>query len=187
MEITEAVMRRAVRQECFGTLHPFASCDEHAIDGFYKDVLAAIQRTNVIALQREPEHHGSGYASYISAFLYPRDGSTSVDMGEFVETKGILLYLCRLAPIAVFGASSRGQNKHNSGSSSGFVTVENLNVSPDGDWSRFMQTLATTLEAKGVEVLPRELLIAPAPADIQIPTVFDPPYYVFDTLFYWED
>jgi hypothetical protein len=43
------------------------------------------------------------------------------------------------------------------------------------------------LRKHGVELLRRGPLSLPAPPDLVIPTVFDAPYTVFDTLFYWED
>jgi hypothetical protein len=60
-----------------------------------------------MGLMREADHYGSGYASYISVFLYPEKGyyagagAAQRDYPEFVHKTGFLLYLSRLAPIAV--------------------------------------------------------------------------------------
>ena len=93
----------------------------------------------------------------------------------------------RDAPIAVFDASSRTRNKRDSGTSSGYITTDNLDRLPPGDWSDLLRTLRIVLEAHGVELLPTAPLLAPAPDGIRIPSAFDGPHAVFDTLFYWED
>jgi len=188
MDITVEVMRKAVSREPFGHVEPFVTGDEDAVESFYGQVLARLESTPGVSVLREEDHHGSGYASYISAFLYPENGSSRIDYPESVETIGILLYLSRLAPIAVFGRSSRTQSKEHAGSySSGFIGVDNLNELPLGDWPDLVRSIESSLSADHVELLPREPLLAAAPSDIEIPTAFDGPYHVFDTLFYWMD
>lgn len=54
-------------------------------------------------------------------------------------------------------------------------------------WRGLLRTLRIVLDAHGVELLPTAPLLAPAPDEIRIPTAFDGPHAVFDTLFYWED
>ena len=187
MEITRAIIDHSVRQKPFGASEPFITGDEQLVLSFYSDVLAALERLPQVSLIRELDHHGSGYASYISAFLFPRDKRSCRDFPDRVETAGILLYMSRLAPIAVFGASGRSENKQNNGRSSGFISIENLGILPDGDWTDFLAVVRECLQAKNIELLPKEPLLLSAPEDVRIPTVFDGPYYVFDTLFYWSD
>jgi hypothetical protein len=95
--------------------------------------------------------------------------------------------MSRLAPIAVYGASERWENKLQWGGGSGYITTENLGKLPGDEWTSFLSVVQRCVEAKGVEFLPCELLLPAAPEGISIPTVFDGPYYVFDTLFYWCD
>lgn len=187
MEITKQVIQNSIAAKPFGVVEPFISGEKSKVDGFYKKIFADLERTGKISIYREVDHYGSGYASYISAFIYPRDGSSLVEFSSHVETTGLLLYCSRLAPIAVYGASARTQNKNNQGSSSGFITLENLYESPKGDWIAFLRLLCKTLEENGVIMPPKDVLMQPAPKDIKIPTVFDPPYYIYDTLFYWQD
>ncbi|MHA3774887.1 hypothetical protein ACXR0O_25485 [Verrucomicrobiota bacterium sgz303538] len=187
MEITNSIIRDSVAQRPFGTFEPFINGTDDDISSFYSRVLSALERVRSISVSRELDHHGSGYASYVSAFLFPRDGSSRRDYPDYSEVTGILLYMSRLAPIAVYGASARTENKHDSGGSSGFIGTDNLGILPQGDWSAFLSAVTGCLHRFGIEVLPREPLLRPAPDDITIPTVFDGPYYVFDTLFYWSD
>jgi hypothetical protein len=184
--ITREIIDKSVQAQPLCMKEPFLSGDEAAVAGFYKWMFAALRRDGADVVM-EADHHGSGYASYISAFLSRRGGVDEIDHPAYVETTGLLLYVSRLAPIAVFGASSRTRNKRNSGISSGFVTTANLDRLPPGDWSGFLRTLRIVLDAHGVELLPTEPLLAPAPEDIRIPTVFDGPFAMFDALFYWED
>ncbi|GAA4788898.1 hypothetical protein [Lysobacter hankyongensis] len=185
-DITREIMEKSVQAQPLCEEEPFLSGDEAAVTGFYECMFAALRRDGVDVLI-EDDHHGSGYASYISAFLSRRGGVDEIDHPAHVETVGLLLYVSRLAPIAVFGASSRTRNKRDSGTSSGFITTDNLDRLPPGDWSGLLRTLRIVLEAHGVELLPTAPLLAPAPDGIRIPTAFDGPYAVFDTLFYWED
>jgi hypothetical protein len=187
MDVTVEVMRKALLREAFGDFEPFVTGDDEAVESFYGQVLARLDSSPGVAVLREEDHYGSGYASYISAFLYPEDGSSRIDHFEYVETIGILLYLSRLAPIAVFGKSSRTQNRRNSGASFGFIGVDGLNQLPPGDWSDLVRTVESSLRAAHVELLPREPLLAAAPSDIEFPTWFDGSHHVFDTLFYWMD
>lgn len=187
MQITDAIIRDSVAQRPFGSFEPFVSGRDRDASKFYSGVLSALERILGISVFRELDHQGSGYASYVSAFLYPSDGSTQRDHFTYIETTGILLYLSRLAPIAVYGASGRTDRKDNGGSSSGFIGVDNVGTLPEGDWTSFIAVVTQCLREFRIEILPREPLLQPAPDDIKIPKVFDGPYFIFDTLFYWSD
>lgn len=187
MEITDSIIEKSVAQQSFGSFEPFVTGDDHDAASFYGDVLSALERLHGVSVFRELDHQGSGYASYVSAFLYPSDGRSRRDFPAYVETTGILLYMSRLAPIAVFGASARTDNKRDTGASSGFIGIDNVGRLPDGEWTAFLATVSDCLRSFQIEMLPREPLLRPAPDGVSIPTVFDGPYYVFDTLFYWCD
>ncbi len=107
MQITDAIIHDSVAQKPFGGFEPFVSGTDEDAWQFYSGVLSALEQVPGVSVIREANHQGSGYASYVSAFLYPSDGSTRRDCPTYVETAGILLYMSRLAPIAVCGASGR--------------------------------------------------------------------------------
>lgn len=187
MEITQTIIDKSVTQQPFGTFEPFLTGDDDDAASFYRGVLSVLEKLPGVSVVRELDHYGSGYASYVAAFLHPSDGRSQRDFVYYIETTGLLLYLSRLAPIAVFGASSRTDNKRDKGSSSGFIDVDNVGRLPDGDWAPFLATITACLHSFRIEFLPREPLLLPAPDGVSIPTLFDPPYHVFDTLFYWMD
>ncbi len=187
MQITDDIMNDSVAQRPFGSFEPFITGNDSDASRFYSKVFLALEQIPSVSLIRGLDHHGSGYASYVSAFLYPRDGSTRRDYPTDIETTGILLYMSRLAPIAVYGASGRTDSKEGRGSSSGFIGTNNVGTLPEGDWTAFVAAVTACLCQFRVEFLQREPLVQPAPTDIEIPTVFDGPYYIFDTLFYWSD
>lgn len=187
MEITPEIMRRSVAKQPFGAFEPFVSGPEAAVVSFYDGVIAALQALEGVCLIREEPHHGSGYASYVSVFLFPDDGTARIEAGDHVLTTGLLLYLSRLAPLATFGASSMTRNKDDEGGSSGFIESHNAGTLPAEGWLEFLGAMEACLAHFHIELLYREPLLVPAPEGITIPTVFDPPYFVFDTLFYWED
>ena len=187
MEITETMIARSVARKPFGNVEPFITGNDEDVASFYAAAFATLEELPGIGVFREIDHHGSGYASYVSAFLYPSDGSSRKDFPAYIETTGILLYMSRLAPIAVYGESSRSNNKFNTGSSAGFIDISNVGVLPDESWNAFMASVIDCLHSNGIEVLPRESLTDPAPEGISIPTVFNGPYFILDTLFYWCD
>ena len=187
MEITDAIIDSSVAGEPFGSFEPFVTGDAAAVSSFYSGVLSGLEGTTGVTVFREMDHHGSGYASYVSVFVYPSDGRSRRDFSEYTETTGILVYMSRLGPVAVYGASARTENKNGNGSSSGFIGTDNVGTMPDGDWTEFLAAVASCLHAFRLELLPRDPLLQPARDGISIPTVFDGPYYVFDTLFYWCD
>jgi hypothetical protein len=187
MDFTEATLRKSVAKEAFGSVEPFLGANDHAVSAFYGDVLAALENAPGIGVHRELDHHGSGYASYVSAFLYPSDGRSRRDLLDYTETTGILLYMSRLAPIAAFGASERTDSKAGRSSTSGFIGVENVGLLPNAGWEVFLTSVRGTLHRFGIELLAREPLVLPAPTNLSIPTVFEGPYFVVDTLFYWAD
>src|SRR5580765_3719573 len=105
MEITRNIIERSVKEQAFGVFEPFVTGDDASVTAFYADVFAALVKLPAVSLIRDDDHYGSGYASYVSAFLFPRDGHSCRDLPERIERTGIMLYMSRLAPIAVYGAS----------------------------------------------------------------------------------
>jgi hypothetical protein len=187
MEITDEIIHKSVAQVPFGNFEPFITGNDDDATKFYSKVVEALECLSGISVVREDDHHGQGYASYVSVFLYPADGSTQRDCPKQVETTGILLYMSRLAPIAVYAASQRAKNKYSWGGNSGFIEANSVNTAPEGDWDEFVWDISECLHSFQVEILPREMLLVPLPEGIKIPTLFDGPYYVFDALFYWCD
>ena len=187
MDITNDMMNHSVAQRPFGDFEPFISGSDKDAAKFYSGVIAALKEVRGINVIQEDDHHGSGYASYVSVFIYPSDGRTVREHPRHIETIGILLYMSRLAPMAVYGASQQTKNKDWNGGSGGFIEAKDVNTVPEGDWTALIADVTDCLSAYGIEILPREPLLAPAPEGIKIPTLFDGPYYVFDTLFYWCD
>ena len=154
IQITDKIINDSVVQRPFGSFEPFIAGTDHDVQRFYSDVLDTLAQVSEISVRREIDHRGSGYASYVEAFLYPSDGSTQSDQPGYVETTGILLYMSRLAPIAVYGASGRTDNKDQLGSTSGFINVENVGTLPEGDWTKFLEAVTCCLAHFRIEFLP---------------------------------
>lgn len=187
MEITPEIIRRSVKEQTFGTVEPFASGNAETISAHLDRVLTALETLPGVSTVREEDHYDSGYASYVSAFLYPSDGRSQVDQPEHIETTGLLVYVSRLGPVAVLGGSWRAQRKDGKGGSRSLMDHTVAGSLPEGQWDWLVTEIERALADFEIALLPREPLSQPAPEDIQIPTVFDPPYFVFDTLFYWSD
>jgi hypothetical protein len=188
MKLADDLLFRSAAGMLFGEQEPFVNGTDSDVESFYHRLLADLAHVPNVTVTREMDHHGSGYASYISAFLSRRDDNCITKVyPNYAETVGLLLYVSRLAPIAVFAASSVTRAKDGKSGSSGFIDTTNLNQLPDPTWVPFLRSIEIVLNDYGVELLSSEPLLEPAPQGIEIPTVFDGPYYVFDTLFYWCD
>ena len=89
-----------------GAVVPFDSGDPDKTEEYIRLVVGQIQKIWTLKVDAEFGHYGSGYASYVHLYISKRDGSgTKVENndGRITEgTKGLMLYLCRLAPYAVY-------------------------------------------------------------------------------------
>lgn len=185
MEITETMIARSVARKPFGDFEPFISGKDKKVEAFYDDVLTALKSIRGITVVDGKNYQG--YASYVAFFLYPSDGRSRREFPSYTEITGVLLYMSRLAPIAVYGESFRSSTKDHMGGASGSIEVSNVGILPDKGWKTFINPVIACLHSFGIEVLPRESLIFSAPKGISVPSTFEGPYFIFDTLFYWND
>src|SRR5688572_1199114 len=108
MELSESNLRALfVELRAVGLSPPYDEGSEEAIEAYLRDVVGSLQHSSRLVVQAHRDHYGSGYASYVHLFCSKRgQKSTSCQEGD-TETQGIDLYLCRLAPLAVYGAGSQ--------------------------------------------------------------------------------
>lgn len=102
-----------------------------------------------------------------------------------------MLYLCRLAPYAVYAVgrwSTTYENGREVGGAGHFIEPEAVGSLPSGDWQFEVQQVKDILHEYGYISLTSQEVDIPLDFPIQVQTILaDPPYRVFDCLFYWED
>ena len=186
--LSEQQIDDLLRQQSISDIHPWSSNDSDAIDAYYKTVCAELTRRTGTSSKIEWNHYGSGYASYIDAWIYKPTPDFSVDypgkQGEAYE--GLCILLSRLSPYFVFLQGTKTW-KERGGSSymPAYEAVDHLT-----------HPSVISLAAKAQEVLTSFGLIraskndlgSPINPSIRVPTnLSDGPFIEFDALYHWED
>lgn len=184
--LTGERLRRIISGTAVGDIWPYADGTEAEIEGYLKRVVADLDRTPSLDAKADFDHYGSGYASYVHVFCSKSKGRSTTRRGTTDWIDGFSVYLCRLAPVAAYGPSQR--TRHAQGGSADFLSPHTVGETPRGEWVEEERELAAVLARHGFTLPDRVELCAPLPFRAEIPTVLtDPPYQVFDALFYWED
>lgn len=159
-----------------------------------RSVIGRLKSIHSIILEADFDHYGSGTCSYVPVYISKRDKSDVKVSREgnltTYDTSGLVLYLCRNAPYAIFGkgdwsSTFEGKNKRN-----GYIPyIEDIGSVPSDDWNQRVIEISNILNIYGIGILSKTELNVKLDFDIQIPTIFTSPasYTVFDCFFYWED
>lgn len=165
------------------------------MEGRVKTMIQNIKEANVANIRVESDSYGSGFSSYFHVYVSKLDESDKnvrVDGAKrFEEIRGIMIYFCRLAPVAVLSSGKWGrtyQNNQDFGGYGHFICPEDVITIPPKNWSEELTDIFRICEEFGyafftIEEVDRELEF-----ELSIPTILsDPPYKIFDCFFYWED
>ncbi|MFK8104666.1 MAG: hypothetical protein AB8G15_19230 [Saprospiraceae bacterium] len=195
MEFEKKYLTDLVNGKVKGELPPFASGQWEEVDSYLKRVVGRLKDIKAISVVADFDHYGSGFSSYVPLNLSKRDQSdveiTEKGAERTEKTNGLILYLCRLAPIAIYGEgtwwNTFKMEKWQSGSAS-FLTSEVIETTPVTDWSAALVQINAILNQFGIRTLTQATVNQKLDFKINIPTILsDPPYKVFDCFFYWED
>lgn len=171
-----------------GTFFPYLNGTEKDIENYIKFIIADLNRSCRIKV--EVNTFGSGYASFFDLFCYKKDGSSTMQKGGVEYIDGILVYICRLAPVAVWGYEQITKNA-SGGGVRGFLCPANHNLEkmPNDEWTEFINELKVKLGKHNIYFLDKEYVLELLPFETKIPTILDDggPYRIFDALFFWED
>ncbi len=151
MQFSDEELKKIINQQPIGSCFPFENGTRNQIIYYLRKVIDDIGDSKV--LNAEIQSFGVGYASYIDVFCYKRDGST-INYNKWGSTiKGISLYLCKLAPVAVLGANEKSKLKNNKGGGYCTLSPESVDKLPDGDWNDFIYVLNQKLSKYCIELL----------------------------------
>ena len=187
MDITAEILEKSVAGIPFGDAWPFTGSTTSDTDGYHKRMIAHLERSRRIKVRRHSDYYGSGYASYIHLLVYERDGHSTHDRGAFDEIVGLNLYLSRLSPFGVYGPGFESKSKDGRAGSHNYIEMSTIYRLPEGDWEDFLGEGKCKLTDSGIVFPSSDHLSTPLPVKLDIPTIWDPPYSVFDAIFYWTD
>ena len=146
-------------------------------------------------------------SSFVELFCYKKDGSSITkkkyierDAVTSIQMDGIIIYLSRLAPVAIFGKDSRSKYiRENTSTKEEFYSgnsfldpARNLGEIPAGYGTEEWHEIISKLAEAGYTLLDPEYVKQPLPFPTKIPTVLTVPdkgdvYNIFDAIFYWAD
>ena len=185
-----------IEGKIIGSKFPYDTNNEEEIEAHIRRLFYRINRIPNIVCEAEWNHFGSGYASFIEFFCYRKEDVAAEEkygMRE-IETKGMIIDICRLAPVAIMGEDDRSlkihieTNKVVSGSNGTILDNPNSLVS-EGEFQVIVGELEQALKEFNYELLTAEEMSQPLPFQAIIPTIYREPreYKVVDAIFYWED
>lgn len=191
MKFSNDILKRIIDVRTVEEFYPYTgeSFAEigNEVDYFIKQVVNQFKNSKVITIETEFDHYGSGFASYVDVFITKKDGSSIKEIDDITWIQGVSLYLCRLAPVAVFGKNEKTKDK-NGGGSFGFLREDNVGTTPEGNWEEIIDEVTNVLKQNQIQLLNRDLIMKPLEFEIEIHTILkDSNYNIFDVLFYWED
>jgi len=169
---------------------PFQSDDDVSTRHFYQPLLKRIERAHAMDSRVEWGHYGSGYASYVDAWLYPRDDSSRVS-GHLQHHKhhytGLIVLLSRLSRFFVIGQGEKSWS--DSGAGGGYLPCfEMVDHITHPALLVHVEPVSELLIGAGLARLRKHQLAEYLPSGLVPPTFLaDPPYRHFDALFHWED
>jgi hypothetical protein len=169
-----------------GERWPYSAGSADDIDQHLAAVVTQLSRSCLLEVEADFNHYGSGYASYVPVFCYKKDRKSTTRRDDTDWIDGILVYLCRLAPVAVYGPETESR-AHRSGGHH-FLMPDDLGRLLQGAWEEEVREVQAKLEAAGLTIPLQSEMARPLGFEAEIPTILaDGPYYVFDAIFYWED
>ncbi|MED3575041.1 hypothetical protein ACTHO0_14120 [Cytobacillus praedii] len=180
-----------------GNKFPYDTNNEKNIEGHIRQLFHRINRIPHMVCEAEWNHFGSGYASFVEFFCYRKE---DVIVGEEkygrqeIRTDGIIIDICRLAPVAIMGEDDRYKTiRSDTNEVVGGAYSSLLGGRNQLDFSEKFQTVAENLKRVlkefDYELLEDEIMHQPLSFQAKIPTIYREPgeYLVMDAIFYWED
>lgn len=190
-------LQRLIEGETVGNKFPYDTNSEQEIEAYIRQLFHRINRIPNLICEAEWNHFGSGYASFIEFFCY-QEGDVTVVEEKYgrreIKTHGIIIDICRLAPVAIMGEDERYKTIRIETNEVVGGAYGSLLGSPELlDLSDKFQTVAEKLKQVlkefDYEILETEKMNQPLSFQTKIPTIYREPrdYLVVDAIFYWED
>ena len=180
-----------------GNKFPYDTNNEQEIEAHIRRLFHRINRIPNLVCEAEWNHFGSGYASFVEFFCYRKEDVIVVEEKygrREIKTDGIIIDICRLAPVAIMGEDDRYKTIRIETNEVVGGAYGSLLGGPNPlDLSEKFQTIAEKLKQAlkefDYELLEAEKINQPLSFQTKIPTIYREPreYLVMDAIFYWED
>lgn len=184
MILTEAQIEELLAQRSITDEWPWSTNDEATIDEHIKNIVAKVRLEVGLLDKSEYGHYGSGYSSFVDCWLYCED-----DIFQFASGNhywGLVVLFSRLSKYYVIGEGQK--TWHEKGGSSYMPAYEFVDQVRHPATLSIVDDVCAVLNSQGLVRLSAEKLSGVLPDRIQVPTILDdPPWRVFDAIFYWED
>ncbi|MFK7692328.1 hypothetical protein [Paenibacillus sp. HJGM_3] len=188
MKFTEDELKSIVEQKFVSGTYPYDTypMKENEIGSYIKKLVGNLSSISNLRVEADFNSYGSGYASFVNIFCYKKDGSSTLINRGHQTIYGLLLYVCRHAPVAAYGRSE--VTRHSRGGSFEFLSTKSIGKLPEGNWNEVENRIKQVLNNYGYKLLKKEYLEQPIEFEISIPTIINEEgYRVFDCFFFWED
>ncbi len=191
---TEGQLKQLVDGGMIGESYPYNTGDEKQVRAYIKRMQAEFAKYRILC-KPEPEHFGSGYASYAAWFFY-KEQDVRISENRYtrdVEREGLWLNISTLAPVVIIGTGINNDTyaveggRWLSGAKSMLQLPEELVI--PARFKELYEQLVRIVMKYQFTVLFKEEMEKPLPFKASIPTIFRKPreYLVWDAVFYWED
>lgn len=180
-----------------GNKFPYKTNYKQEIEAHIRGLFYRINRIPNLVCEAEWNHFGSGYASFVEFFCYRKEDVKVVNEKyghREIKTEGIIIDICRLAPVAIMGEDERYKTIHIQtnevvgGAYGSLLGGRNL-LDLSEKFQAIAEKLKQALKEFDYELLEAEKMNQPLSFQTNIPTIYREPreYLVMDAIFYWED
>ena len=190
-------LQRLIEGETVGNKFPYDANSEQEIEAYIRQLFHRINRIPNLVCEAEWNHFGSGYASFIEFFCYQEDDVRVVEEKygrREIKTDGIIIDICRLAPVAIMGEDERYktiriETNEVVGGAYGSLLGRPKLLDLSEKFQTIAEKLKRVLKEFDYELLEIEKMNQPLSFQTKIPTIYREPrdYLVVDAIFYWED
>lgn len=180
-----------------GNKFPYDTNNEQEIEAHIRRLFHRIKRIPNLVCEAEWNHFGSGYASFVEFFCYREEDIIVVEEKygfREIKTDGIIIDICRLAPVAIIGEDERyktirTQTDEVVGGAHGSLLGRPKILDLSEKFQAIAEELKQALKEFDYELLEAEKMNQPLSFQTKIPTIYREPrdYLVVDAIFYWED
>ncbi|MCI2256194.1 hypothetical protein L2D08_17750 [Domibacillus sp. PGB-M46] len=190
-------LRDLIAGKIVGNKFPYDTDNEQEIEAHIRRLFYRINRIPNLICEAEWNHFGSGYASFVEFFCYLKEDVTVVEekYGRREEkTEGIIIDICRLAPVAIMGEDDRYktiriETNEEVGGAYGSLLDGPKRLYISEKFQTIAEKLKQALKEFDYELLEVERINKLLPFQAKIPTFYREPgdYLIMDAIFYWED
>ncbi|MCU6793507.1 hypothetical protein OB236_15485 [Paenibacillus sp. WQ 127069] len=186
MKFSDEQLQQIIQGEIIGDFFPYLGGTNKQVVFYLKELVGRMERSRLLKFDADFRSYGSGYASYVDVFCYKKDGSSTENKQGTLWIDGISIYLCKHAPVAIFGPNKK--TKGNRNGSYGTLSPYSIGEIPSGMWDEELKFIKEKIAEYKIEFLTKRVVKEQLLFETEIRTILNNDgYKVFDALFYWED